>query len=1536
LVAILVGVACSDDPVSEDPPPEPTEVDLLVEGTVTDTTGAVLGEAAVSVYRPEGGDALDRDSTSADGSYALSLTVQTPGAPDSLRLTADANGYEPGEARVPLDVEEETSVRLERDLRLTPREAGPTEATAAGTVTDEESGDPIEGAAVTGTRPGRETLFETTTGASGAYEATFTVGDAPGEVTVAATAGGYESSETTVPFADEMTADLALTAATTTASASGTITNAETGDAITDATVTGTRAGSREVLFKTSTDANGDYGASFDVADPPDEVTIAAEADGFEREATTVSFSDEMTADLALAPATTEATVTGTVTEGGTGDPIQGATVTGTRPGRETLFETTTGTSGAYEATFTVGDAPGEVTVAATAGGYESSETTVPFADEMTADLALTAATTTASASGTITNAETGDAITDATVTGTRAGSREVLFKTSTDANGDYGASFDVADPPDEVTIAAEADGFEREATTVSFSDEMTADLALAPATTEATVTGTVTEGGTGDPIQGATVTGTRAGSGETLFSASTDANGDYEATYDVADPPGEVAVTAGAEGFKEATETVSYDENLAVDLALSPQTYEQVVTGTVTDDLGEVVEDGDAVVTASDGDTVCDVTTQAFMDGDCVDTGTVGNEPESYTVDVGRVHLQDQEVTVPFVEAENADVELSREFYQITGSVVNEGSQSISGQEVKVSLQDSVLTTASTGANGNHSSEVTFYDVTDVENPEGDVVYPESEFYKQASVGFTAQDPDQTVDVGETTLEDKLIDASVEGNVSSSSGSALEGAEVSADGNVVSGSDVTNAQGDYAIDFSSVPVREAPSSIDMSASLSGFEDETDTISFESSMVKDFTLQEIVNNYTVDITVENKEDGSPLNDVNVGSSELNTSKMTGSDGNVEFSYQEDSSLNNLTFTFEKTDFVNSDTTVAANTNHDFTKALSPEAPDMYEQVVKGSVTTDQGNTVDGGDVLVTSNSGETICDVTTQAFIDGDCVDTGEVGSEPDSYTIDIDRVHLEDQEVTVPFEDAENADVELPREFYEIIGSVVNEDSNPVSEQDVNVTFNDQTLTATTTDANGNHSSEVTFYEVTDVENPEGDVVYPESEFYKQASVGFTAQDPDQTLDVGETTLLDKLINATFQGNIFDNKTNEGISNVSVEYQTDQGHSKTATTDNMGDFSGQLDFAKRNEPATVDLIVNEGEEQGYESKTVQENFVKDLTRDVGLESLVQESINFTLDPYDVRGNAINDLTVSVKSPSGDVQSFPVENGEINVLYEVENVQEALKIWHDFGNNKYNDVLMIREQNQGVPPIAEDNIANNNMIEGWSHGEPFDTLSVAASQLDGKQNLDAYLAEYSHDTNVGQVNVNDSDAVELAFDRIGNIVFGYDEVDNIDKLRVLLFEYNLDDPSVDIDSTIIAEEENYLHQILGNLTQHPKVFDYEIDRISDPSELDPYEQDNFENTLRVWHEYTTAPTNGTGAEGSENRYSTPNVSLPSGGVKKGTFIEEIVEASAGMQDPQGGDTKGYTLENQDNPELNSFGETVYNLNLLLNKGTEIE
>ena len=42
VVAVLAVAACSDDPVSEEPPPTPEPTEVTVEGTAQDTTGAAV------------------------------------------------------------------------------------------------------------------------------------------------------------------------------------------------------------------------------------------------------------------------------------------------------------------------------------------------------------------------------------------------------------------------------------------------------------------------------------------------------------------------------------------------------------------------------------------------------------------------------------------------------------------------------------------------------------------------------------------------------------------------------------------------------------------------------------------------------------------------------------------------------------------------------------------------------------------------------------------------------------------------------------------------------------------------------------------------------------------------------------------------------------------------------------------------------------------------------------------------------------------------------------------------------------------------------------------------------------------------------------------------------------------------------------------------------------------------------------------------------------------------------------------------------
>jgi hypothetical protein len=86
----------------------------------------------------------------------------------------------------------------------------------------------------------------------------------------------------------------------------------------------------------------------------------------------------------------TEATITGTITDEETGEGIEAATVSGTDPATGSdLFETSTDTFGDYEVTFTVDVAPSEITIFASADGYEETEQTVDFAEEFQVNLTL-------------------------------------------------------------------------------------------------------------------------------------------------------------------------------------------------------------------------------------------------------------------------------------------------------------------------------------------------------------------------------------------------------------------------------------------------------------------------------------------------------------------------------------------------------------------------------------------------------------------------------------------------------------------------------------------------------------------------------------------------------------------------------------------------------------------------------------------------------------------------------------------------------------------------------------------------------------------------------------------------------------------------------------------------------------------------------------------------------------------------------------------------------------------------------------------
>jgi hypothetical protein len=419
------------------------------------------------------------------------------------------------------------------------------------------------------------------------------------------------------------------------------------------------------MLFETTTDANGEYQETFEVSDEPEEITITAEAENFESGQQTVDFSEEITADFQLSPTTTEATASGTVTNGDTSDPIEGASVTGNSGSGDMLFETTTDANGEYQETFGVANEPEEVTITAEAEDFESGQQTVGFSEEITADFQLSPATTEATASGTVTRNDTGDPIEGATMVGTAADTGDKLFETTPDADGQYEATIEVkaTNEPNEVTIKASAEDFESASQTLAFSEEMTADFELAPKTTEATASGSVTRSDTGDPIEGAAVVGAAADTGDKLFETTTDSEGQYSATFEVKDPdkPDEVTIEASAEDFESSGKTVAFAEELTADFELEPEEVNVTVSGTVVAEVDESAVEGADVSAFRTGEDEALSTATSGSGGSYELSFTVlaPDGPEELRLEAEERRFADTSLTVGFSESITQDIGL-------------------------------------------------------------------------------------------------------------------------------------------------------------------------------------------------------------------------------------------------------------------------------------------------------------------------------------------------------------------------------------------------------------------------------------------------------------------------------------------------------------------------------------------------------------------------------------------------------------------------------------------------------------------------------------------------------------------------------------------------------------------------------------------------------------------------------------------------------------------------------------------------------------
>ena len=262
---------------------------------------------------------------------------------------------------------------------------------------------------------------------------------------------------------------------------------------------------------------------------------------------------------------TTTGTISGTVTDASTGNPISGASVS-TNPA--TLLVTTDA-----QGRFSISDVtPASYTVSASASGYltGNASVTVTGGQTATANLALQPAPTTGTISGTVTDASTSKPIAGASVS-----TQPAMTTATSDAQGNYAIS-DVDEGS--YTVTASASGYMDNSTnvTVTAGQTTTCNLELEPEPTTGTISGTVTEEGTGTPIAGASVS---------TQPATTTATSDAQGNYTISDvDEGLYTVTASASGhIDDSTNvTVTAGQTSTANLALQTD-YSGSWSGTTT-----------------------------------------------------------------------------------------------------------------------------------------------------------------------------------------------------------------------------------------------------------------------------------------------------------------------------------------------------------------------------------------------------------------------------------------------------------------------------------------------------------------------------------------------------------------------------------------------------------------------------------------------------------------------------------------------------------------------------------------------------------------------------------------------------------------------------------------------------------------------------------------------------------------------------------------------------------------------------------------